>query len=91
MKTIVVNHTKWAGVSTPQNSIKLHHPNQTGAIIDPDKLEFPVYLADIIGLRKETISYWKKLGCKFVGRKTTVRWVRQYMDSISGGNDHGIA
>jgi hypothetical protein len=59
--------------------------------IDIDRLEFPKAIAKIIGLRKETINFWKKLGCRFVGRKTTVRWVRDFMTTLSGGENHGIA
>lgn len=59
--------------------------------LDIDRLEFPKAIAKVIGLRKETINFWKKLGCRFVGRKTTVRWVRDFMKTLSGGTDHGIA
>lgn len=58
---------------------------------DIDRLEFPQDIADTIGVRKETINFWKRRGCRFIGRKTTVRWVRQFMATISGGADHGIA
>jgi hypothetical protein len=50
-----------------------------------DKLFFPQEIAPIIGVRKETINFWKKRGCPFVGRKTTVRWVRNFMTTIAGG------
>jgi len=65
--------------------------SQVSESIDIDRLEFPQAIATIIGLRKETINFWKKKGCPFVGRKTTVRWVRQFMASIAGGAGHGIA
>ncbi len=68
----------------------VQNPNQKLAW-DLDRLEFPQNIADIIGVRKETINFWKRRGCRFIGRKTTVRWVRQFMASISGGADHGIA
>jgi hypothetical protein len=83
--------TTGGGETAPQNINAPYNTYSEGRGIDPDKLEFPVYLADIIGLRKETISYWKKLGCRFVGRKTSVRWVREFMNTISGGDNHGIA
>jgi hypothetical protein len=56
-----------------------------------DRLFFPQEIAPIIGVRKETINFWKKLGCPFVGRKTTIRWVRDFMTTIAGGTSHGIA
>lgn len=83
--------TTGGGETAPQNMNSINTSYSVGRVMDPDKLEFPVHLADIIGLRKETISYWKKLGCKFVGRKTCIRWVREFMNTISGGGNHGIA
>ena len=65
--------------------------SQVAGGIDIDRLEFPQAIAKIIGLRKETINFWKKRGCPFVGRKTTVRWVRQFMATLAGGAGHGIA
>jgi hypothetical protein len=65
--------------------------SQVAESIDIDRLEFPQAIATIIGLRKETINFWKKKGCPFVGRKTTVRWVRQFMATMAGGAGHGIA
>jgi hypothetical protein len=50
-----------------------------------DRLFFPQEIAPIIGVSKETINFWKKRGCPFVGRKTTVRWVRNFMTTIAGG------
>ena len=59
--------------------------------IDIDRLAFPKEIAPIIGVRKESISFWKKKGCQFVGRKTSIRWVRNYLEKISGGIGYGIA
>jgi len=58
---------------------------------DFDRLEFPKDIAPTIGVRKETINFWKKKGCQFVGRKTTINWVRQFMATVAGGNDYGIS
>jgi len=51
-------------------------PYQT---IDPDKLEFPKDLAPSVGLQSTQISFMKRQGCKFYGRKTTLRWVREFI------------
>lgn len=45
---------------------------------DEDRYEFPCILAPIIGLRKEQIGFLKKLGCPFVGKKTTLRILREF-------------
>lgn len=47
--------------------------------IDPDKLEFPKALASIVGLQSTQISNMKRRGCKFYGKKTTLRWVREFI------------
>lgn len=52
--------------------------------IDIDRLEFPQHIAHIIGVRKETLYYWKDKGCPFIGRKTTIRWVRDFMAMVAG-------
>ena len=49
------------------------------SLIDLDRLQFPQEIAHIIGARKETINFWKKKGCPFLNRKTTIRWVREFM------------
>ena len=58
---------------------------------DVDRLEFPKDIADTIGVRKETINFWKKRGCRFMGRKTTITWVRDFMGKETGGLDYGIS
>jgi len=84
--------TTVGGKTAPNNNEKTFNTTTTSVVVvDIDRLEFPKALSSIIGLRKETISYWKKLGCRFVGRKTSVRWVREFMNTISGGDNHGIA
>ena len=84
--------TTVGGKTAPNNNEQTSNTTTTSVVVvDIDRLEFPKALSNIIGIRKETISYWKKLGCRFVGRKTTIRWVRQFMAAISGGEEHGIA
>ena len=51
---------------------------------DPDKLAFPCDLADVIGLSKNEIAFLKRKGCPFFGRKTTVRWVRDFIAHQAG-------
>ena len=46
--------------------------------IDEDRYEFPYILAPKIGLRKEQIGFFKKIGCPFVGKKTTLRILREF-------------
>jgi len=45
---------------------------------DEDRYEFPYILAPKIGLRKEQIGFLKKLGCPFLGKKTTLRTLREF-------------
>jgi hypothetical protein len=47
--------------------------------IDFDKLHFPVEITKTIGLSVTEITHLKKKGCLFFGRKTTVRWVREFI------------
>lgn len=47
---------------------------------DTDKLEYPKDIADIIGLSAGEINFLKHKGCKFFGRKTTIRWVRDFIE-----------
>lgn len=47
---------------------------------DPEKLDFPLNIAPIIGLSRNEILFLRNKGCKFVGRKTSVRWVREFLN-----------
>lgn len=50
-----------------------------------DKLFYPKEIVDEIGICKQRISFLKHKGCRFYGRKTTIRWVRDYInDSMLG-------
>ncbi|HEY5811243.1 MAG TPA: hypothetical protein VIT23_01150 [Terrimicrobiaceae bacterium] len=51
---------------------------------DPDKLEFPKDIAGVIGLSSREINFLKLKGCKFFGRKTTIRWVRTFLEEQAG-------
>jgi hypothetical protein len=52
--------------------------------IDPDKLHFPKDLVDSVGLSLREIAYMKRKGCPFYGRKTTLRWVREFLAKQTG-------
>jgi hypothetical protein len=52
--------------------------------IDPDRLEFPSVIAPIVGLSTNEITFLKKRGCPFYGRKTSVRWVRDFVSRRRG-------
>lgn len=54
--------------------------------IDPDKLFFPCDLAESVGLSKNEISFLKRKGCPFFGRKTTLRWVREFLAKQTGAS-----
>ena len=44
-----------------------------------DKMAFPKQLAPIIGYCAWSIGAMKKAGCRFVGRKTTRRWIGEFL------------
>jgi hypothetical protein len=50
-----------------------------------DKLFFPKDLVSEIGLCKHQIAFLKHKGCRFFGRKTTVRWVREFLNGSASG------
>ena len=45
-----------------------------------DQLAFPKQLAPIIGYCAWSIGAMKKAGCRFIGRKTTRRWIREFIE-----------
>jgi hypothetical protein len=48
-------------------------------------LQYPAKIAKEIGLSPNEINNFKRQGCRFYGRKTSVAWVREYLDRITGG------
>ena len=48
--------------------------------IDPEKLEFPKHLAPYVGLSRERVSWMKHQGCKYFGRKTKLRWIKEFLE-----------
>lgn len=45
----------------------------------PDRLYFPLDLTRAVGLGHREMKTLKSRGCKFFGRKTTLRWVREFI------------
>lgn len=58
---------------------------------DPEKLRFPLELVSIIGLSRNEILFLRRKGCKFVGRKTCVRWVREFLNEQAEQGDAGMS
>jgi hypothetical protein len=50
-----------------------------------DTLYFPCQITEEIGLSKGRINFLRNLGCRFFGRKTTIRWVREFLTSRAMG------
>jgi len=50
-----------------------------------DKLFFPKELVSEIGMCKHQISFLKHKGCRFYGRKTTIRWIWEYLNAYTSG------
>lgn len=51
--------------------------------IDENTLLFPVQIAPWIGLDTNEINSFKGKGCRFLGKKTCVAWVREYLRTIT--------
>lgn len=54
--------------------------------IDPEKLYYPTQITEVIGLSKNEIAFMKRRGCPFFGKKTTVRWVREFIAKEAGAS-----
>lgn len=48
-------------------------------------LQYPAEIAEEIGLNVKKINAMKHHGCRFIGRKTSVAWVREHLLRLSGG------
>ncbi len=57
--------------------------------MDEQTLHFPAELVERVGVNVNQIAVWKRNGCKFMGRKTCLKWVREYMDLTA--TEHGLA
>jgi len=50
---------------------------------DPNTFYFPCEITGEIGYSRNEISFLKKKGCRFVGRKTTINWVREFLAQMA--------
>lgn len=66
--------------TTNKTSIEEINKENNIIYIDVDKLAFPQEIAHIIGLSKERINWMKRQGCRFYRRKTSIRWVREFIN-----------
>lgn len=46
-------------------------------------LQYPGKIAEEIGLSVKRINAMKFQGCRFVGRKTSVAWVREHLNKVT--------
>jgi len=51
---------------------------------DQDTLFYPADLQQAVGLSVNQINLLKRRGCPFFGRKTTLRWVREFLSREAG-------
>jgi hypothetical protein len=57
---------------------------RTANVADPDTLFYPRELQGAVGLSVNQINILKRRGCPFFGRKTTLRWVREFLSREAG-------
>jgi hypothetical protein len=50
---------------------------------DPFTLYFPIEIEGVIGLKANQINAFKKQGLPFVGKKTCVAWVRDFITKLA--------
>ena len=55
--------------------------DETRSALGLDTLAFPKELAGEIGYSAWSIGVMKKAGCQFCGRKSTIRWIREFVGS----------
>ncbi len=49
-----------------------------------ETLQYPAKIAEEIGISPNRINAMKRQGCRFFGRKTSVRWVRAFVNQTMG-------
>ena len=59
-------------------------PHKISPADDPQKLFYPVELAEHVGLSNREVSALRRRGCAFFGRKTCLAWVREFIARESG-------
>jgi hypothetical protein len=60
-------------------------------VSDDATLQYPSKITDRIGLSVKNINAMKSHGCRFLGRKTSVVWVREHLDRITSKQANGHA
>lgn len=58
---------------------------------DIDTFYFPKEIASDIGMSKQRIAFLKNKGCPFYGRKTTIRWVRDFLKTSASASLTGVS
>jgi len=58
---------------------------------DIDTFYFPKEIASDIGMSKQRIAFLKNKGCPFYGRKTTIRWVRDFLKTSAHASLNGVS
>lgn len=51
--------------------------------LDDQTLQFPSELAPRVGVNVNQIAAMKRNGCRFFGRKTCLKWVREHLDRLT--------
>jgi len=51
---------------------------------DLERFYFPAEIVDDLGLPKNYINALKRRGCPFVGKKTSILWVRAFLAKEAG-------
>lgn len=54
--------------------------------MDDETLQYPAKIASRVGLGIHEINAMKTKGCRFYGRKTSVKWVREYLAAVTRGS-----
>ena len=70
-------------LTTPTARSRTNETPAVGTItvtFDLDTLFYPADIAHVIGMSAPEINALKAKGCKFYGKKTTIRWVREFIN-----------
>jgi len=71
-------------------NLRFPYVSNMRTVCDPETLRFPCEIVDEIGLATNQIAFLKKRGCKFFGRKTSIRWVRDFLNREAGAASHAL-
>jgi len=70
-------------LTNPSAHSRANETSAAGTItitFDLDTLFFPAEISHVIGMSAGEINALRAKGCKFHGRKTTIRWVREFIN-----------